>query len=233
MRAFLKVSVLSLAIAGLAMATGHAQGTRPTVALLDFDFGTIEHWWAGNQDIGKGIADLVVEALVDDGSLRVVDRKRLQSVMAEQNLSNSDRADPSAKTVSQLQKILGAKYIVTGTITKFGAENSNKSVGAGGIGGGKLGIGSVGKSSGKANVGITLQVIDTSTSEVIVVAKGEGTSKRGGFSVGGAGAGGGKLGMGDINFGASDFKDTIIGEATEAAVKDCVAKLLAKKDRIK
>ena len=233
MRAFLRLSVLSLAIAGLAMVTGHAQSKPPTVALLDFDFGTVEHWWSGNQDIGKGIADLVVNALVDDGTFLVVDRKRLQSVLGEQNLSNSERADPSAKTVAQLQKILGAKYLITGTITKFGAENSNKSVGAGGIGGGKLGIGNVGKSSGKANVAISLHVVDTSTSVIVATAKGEGTSKRGGFSVGGAGAGGGKAGMGDINFGASDFKDTIIGEATEAAVKQLVENLLTKKDRIK
>ena len=31
----------------------------------------------------------------------------------------------------------------------------------------------------------------------------------------------------------SDFKDTVIGEATDAAVKDAVKNLLAKKDRIK
>lgn len=232
MRSFVRFSVLSLAAAAFCVATGHAQASRPTVALLDFDFGTIEHWWSGNQDIGKGIADLVVDALVDDGSFRVVDRKRLQSVLGEQNLSNSERADPSAKTVSQLQKVLGAKYIITGTITRFGSESSNKSVGAGGAGS-KFGLGSVGKSSGKANVAISLHVIDTSTSEIIATAKGEGTSKRGGFSVGGAGGGAGGFGGGAINFGASDFKDTVIGEATEAAVKQLVTNLLAKKDKIK
>jgi curli biogenesis system outer membrane secretion channel CsgG len=232
MRAILRLSVLSLAFAGLAMTTSHAQGTRPTVALLDFDFGSVDNWW-GNQDIGKGIADLVVDALVDDGSFRVIERKRLDAILAEQNFSNSDRADPNAKTVSQLQKALGVKYLITGSITKFGTESSNKSVGGAGIGGGKLGIGNVGKSSGKADVAINLRVIDTSTGEVVAVAKGEGVSKRGGFSVGGGGAGGGKLGAGGINFGASDFKNTIIGEATDAAVTDTVKKLLEKKDRIK
>jgi hypothetical protein len=48
-----------------------AQSTRATVALIDFDFGTIDHWW-GNQDIGKGIADLLVDGIVDDGRYGVI-----------------------------------------------------------------------------------------------------------------------------------------------------------------
>ena len=39
-------------------AAAKIEATRPAVALLDFDFGTIDHWWSGNVDIGKGIADL-------------------------------------------------------------------------------------------------------------------------------------------------------------------------------
>src|SRR5262249_21670017 len=34
-------------------------GGRPTTAVLDFDYGTITHWWSGTYDIGKGIADLL------------------------------------------------------------------------------------------------------------------------------------------------------------------------------
>ena len=29
-----------------------AQSSRPTVAVLNFDFGSVQHWWNGNQDIG-------------------------------------------------------------------------------------------------------------------------------------------------------------------------------------
>jgi hypothetical protein len=50
--------------------------------------------------------------------------------------------------------------------------------------------------------------------------------------VGGAGGGGGKGGGGGLNMGSSNYRDTIIGEATDLAVKDTVAKFLAKKDRI-
>src|SRR6266516_1368852 len=77
-----------------------AQSTRPTVALLDFDYGTVQQWWSGNQDIGKGIADMIVDELVNDGSFRVIERKRLDAILAEQNFSASDRADPNAKTLA-------------------------------------------------------------------------------------------------------------------------------------
>src|SRR5207247_10718901 len=90
----------------------------------------------------------------------------------------------------------------------------------------------VGAKSGITTVVITLRVLGTSTSEIMVSAKGEGTSKRSGLMLGGAGGGGGGGGGAGLNFGASNFRNTIIGEATEAAVKDSVTKLLAKKDRL-
>jgi curli biogenesis system outer membrane secretion channel CsgG len=209
-----------------------AQQNRPTVALLDFDFGTVQKWWTDNTDVGAGISDLIVDELVNDGSFRVIERKRLQALLAEQNFSNSDRADPSAKTVASLGKALGVKYLIVGSVTKFGTEQSNKSVGGGAFGGGRFGIGGVGTSQGKANVAITARVIDVSTGEIMASAKGEGTSKRSGLLLGGGGGGGGGGALGGINFSSSDFRDTILGEATEAAVKATVTKLVAARERL-
>jgi curli biogenesis system outer membrane secretion channel CsgG len=231
MRWFNRLAVCASAAALLWAAPLGAQSSRPTVALMNFDYGTINNWWGGNQDIGAGIADLIVDGLVDDGSFRVIERKRLQAILAEQNFSNSERADPSAKAVAAIGKAAGVKYLIVGSITKFGTENSNKGVSGGGFGS-KFGVGSVGKSEGKATVAITARVIDVTTGEIMASAKGEGTSKRSGLMLGGAGGGGGGAGGGGINFGSSNFKDTIIGEATEAAVKNVVAQLVAKKDRI-
>lgn len=225
-----RLIILALGLALLLIAPMRAQSTRPTVAVLDLDYGSIEHWWQGNQDIGKGIADLIVDALVDDGSFRIFDRKKLDGVLAEQNFNASDRVDPMAKA-AKIGKVVGVKYLMYGSITKFGTENNSKSVGGGGIGG-KFGLGKVGTSSGKATVAITVRMIDTSTTEVMLSAKGEGTSKRSGMLLAGAGGGGGKAGGGALSFGSSDFKDTIIGEATEAAVKNFVTNLLAKKDNL-
>src|ERR1051325_7177949 len=117
---------LALGLAVLAVMPSVAQTTRPTIALLDFDFGTVQKWWSGNDDIGKGIADMIVDELVNDGSFRVIERKRLNALLAEQNFANSERADPAAKTVASIGKVLGVKYLVVGSVTKFGTENNSK-----------------------------------------------------------------------------------------------------------
>lgn len=222
------VSLLALSI--IVPGTVSAQTTRPTVTILDFEFGSVQRWWSGNQDIGKGIADMLVDELVNDGSFRVIERKRLDILLAEQNLSASERADPSARTIAQIGKLLGVKYLVTGSITKFGTEQSSKSVGGGGFGA-KYGVGSVGTSKGKASVAITARIVDTTTGEIVASAKGDGTSKRSGLMLSGGG-GGGVSGVGHLAFGSSDFRDTIIGEATDAAVKATAAKLVAAKARM-
>ena len=224
--------VLALvAIAGSQKPTAAQASKRPTVAVLNFDYGTIQHWWEGNWDIGTGISDLIVDALVEDGSFRVIERKKLDAILAEQNFSNSDRADPAAATVAKLGKALGVKYMIVGSITKFGTEKKDVGIGGGGFGGGKFGIGRVGTSKGKANVAITARIIDTSTGEIMASAKGDGVSSRSGLMLGGGG-GGGKGGGGGISMGSSDYRDTILGEATETAVKATVAKLIAAKNRL-
>jgi curli biogenesis system outer membrane secretion channel CsgG len=216
------------ALATLAFAApAVAQSSRPTVALIDFDYASLNSWW-GNQDIGKGIADLIVDGLVEDGSYRLIERKRLDAILAEQNFSNSDRADPSASKQAQIGKALGVKYLIVGSITKFGMEDKGVKVSGGGWGYGGFGVGDVGTKKGKATVAITARMLDTSTGEIMASAKGEGTSSRSGLMLGGAvpHAGGG------IEFGSSNFRDTVLGEATEAAVKQVISKLIAAKSRL-
>ncbi len=87
-----RIAVASMAI-GMLASPVMAQSKRPTVAILDLDYGTIDNWWGSNYDVGKGVADLIVDGLVEDGSYRVIERKRLDALLAEQNFSNSDRAD--------------------------------------------------------------------------------------------------------------------------------------------
>ena len=103
----------ALAVVGMA-GSAEAQGSkRPLIAVMDFDYGTIDNWW-GQYDIGKGMADQVVNALLEDGSFRVIERKKLDTVLAEQDFAQSDRADPSAAKMAKMGKVLGVKYILAG-----------------------------------------------------------------------------------------------------------------------
>jgi curli biogenesis system outer membrane secretion channel CsgG len=220
------------ALAGLPSSANAQKAARPTVAILDLDYGTLHQWWDGTWDVGEGVADMIVDELVNDGSYRVIERKRLQAILAEQDFSNSERADPSAASVARIGKAAGVKYLIVGSITKFGTETKDTKIGAGGWGGGRFGLGKVGTSKGKAVVALTVRIIDTSTGEIMASAKGEATSSRSGLLLGGGGGGGGGGLIGGLEMSSSDFRTTILGEATEAAVKDVSQKLINAKSRL-
>src|SRR5918995_1091317 len=146
--------VTSLAVAAAVLgltgsAAAQAKSSRPSVAVMDFDFGT---------------------------------------VLAEQDFARSDRADPSAAKLAKVGKVLGVKYIIAGSITKFGGEEKN--YGGGGLVKGKLG--GLGLKKAKTEVSITVRMIDATTGEILMSTKGEGLSKKGGgLKVGALGGGGG------------------------------------------
>jgi len=222
--------LLSVLVVLVSSALVFGASGKKRVAILDFDFASIQHWWEGNWDIGKGISDLLVTRLVKDGTYSVVERKALQAILAEQNFSNSDRANPT--TAAGIGKVLGVDAIIVGSITQFGTED--KKLGIGGFGGrlGGFGGGKVGTSKGKAKVVLDCRLINTETAEILAVAEGKGESSRSGMMLGGMGAGGGGFGGGEIDMGASNFRDTILGEATHAAADDAAKQLVAGADRL-
>jgi curli biogenesis system outer membrane secretion channel CsgG len=215
-----------IAVLGLAgSAWAQAKAEKIPVAVKDFDYGTVGYHWWGDYDIGKGMADQVVEELVNSGVFKVSERKNLDTILAEQDFARSDRADPSAAKKSKVGKVKGVRYIIAGSITKFGGEEKN--YGGGGLVKGKLG--GLGLKKAKTEVNLSARLIDTSTGEVVVSATGEGVSKKGGgLSVGGLGGGGGA----GFSMSSSDYKASAIGEAQAMACKELVQKLIAKKDEL-
>jgi len=209
--------VAALAVAGMMAGSAQAQGSkRPMIAVMDFDYGTIDNWW-GQYDIGKGMADQVVNALVEDGSFRVIERKKLDTILAEQDFAHSDRADPSAAKLAKIGKVLGVKYILAGSITKFATEARGGGVRVHGIG--------LGGKKTKSEVALTARVIDATTGEIMISAKGLGESNKGGgfdFSKGGFGVG----------TNAEEWRQSGLGDAQEKACTMFVQALVAKKDRL-
>lgn len=209
-------------------------GRKARVAVLDFEYGAVRSNSAAifgtDADIGQGISDLLVTTLVNDGSYSVIERAALNKVLAEQNFSNSERADPT--TAARLGKVLGVDAIIVGTITQFG--NDSKSTGLGGVGS-RLGGGALGGAnfkSTKAVVEINARMIDVDTAEILAVASGKGESKRTSTSLTGGGGTWRGFGAGGVNFGSSDFQQTIIGEAVKQAVDEMGRGVITSQSRL-
>jgi curli biogenesis system outer membrane secretion channel CsgG len=168
-----------------------------------------------NDNLGRGVADMLMADLLASTQFRVMERKAVEQVVAEQNLTSSDRA-AVAQSVAQKAKLLGAQYLITGAITQMGHEKNQKG-GALGRFGGRLGAvaGALATSKDNYNIALTARVVDAATGEVVASLTSTGTSE-GGRSFGLGGLGGAAGGM----FGSSTSGDREkrIGQAMAAAV---------------
>lgn len=203
--------------------------TRHRVAVLDFNYATVMNTtqavFGTNVDIGKGISDMLIDRLVNDGTYRVIERNQIDKILNEQNFSNSNRADPS--TAAKIGHVLGVDAVIVGDITQFGRDDQSHSLGGvGGNWGGGI-LGKVGTHSAKAEVAITARLIDTNTGEILGSATGKGESKRSGTNLLAGGAGSGGYGGGEAGMNSSNFAETIIGEATSDAVTQLSQGLIA------
>ena len=86
MRKALLVMALALSVAAPAVAQD-----KHRVAVLDFGYGTVmtsvQAIFGSNQDVGKGISDLLINELVNDGRYRVIERSAIDKILKEQNFS--------------------------------------------------------------------------------------------------------------------------------------------------
>src|SRR5580698_7896319 len=208
--------------------TPAAATRKPRVAVMDFDYGTVQTTTAAvfgtNVDVGKGITNLLVTGLVKDGNFSVIERSALDKVLNEQNFSNSNRADPNS--AAKIGKLLGVDAIIVGTITEFGNETKSQGLGGGGGSGWTGALGGLHHSKSNANVVINARVVNIDTAEILGVAEGAGTSSRSSTGIGGGGGNWNGHGGGAVDFGSSNFQNTIIGEATKNAVEKLATELV-------
>ncbi len=227
-------AALGMLVAAIPSTTNAQAPRKPRIAVLDFDYGTVQSYvdqiFGQDVDVGKGISELLVNDLVNDGTYSLIERSALDKVLNEQNFSNSDRADPS--TAAKLGKILNVDAILIGTITEFG--NEKKGFNTGGIGErlGGFGLGGIGHSNSKANVRINARLINVQTAEILAVGEGFGQSSRSSTSLTGGGGNWSGFGGGNVDFGSSNFQSTIIGEATKNATQALATDLISKAGKV-
>lgn len=227
-------AIFTFLVAGSAL-LAQQPATKHKVAVLDFNYATVmttsQAVFGTNVDIGKGISDMLIDQLVNDGTYRVIERNQIDKILKEQDFSNSNRAD--ANTAAKIGHILGVDAVITGDITQFGRDDQNKNIG-GMLGkwGSGYGLGGVGTHSAKAVVAVTARMIDVNTAEILASTTGKGESKRSGTNLLAGGAGTGGYGGGEAGMGSSNFAQTIIGEATSQAVTELAQGLAADSSKL-
>jgi len=168
--------VVAIALLGaLAADPALAQGRgKPVLAVAEFKNESGAAWWRGG--VGWELSGMLSNELVATKNFTVVERSKIEDVLSEQNLGASGRV--SAGTGARIGKLLGAQYLIAGTVTSYEEETAST---GGGISFGGVSLG--GKSE-KAYLAVDLRVINATTGTIEFVRTIEGTAKGGGMSIG-------------------------------------------------
>lgn len=200
--------------------TPAASAAKRVLAIDEFDYGTVKSSaqaiFGTNVDLGKGIQALLIKRIAESGAYRVVERRNLQKLMAEQDLGASNRARQGSG--ARIGRVIGADAILMGTITIFGRDDKRKGVDLGGYAPRVFGRTKVGVGEGTAVVAISYRLVDAETSEVIDQGEARGESKRKSTSLAIAGAGSRGGGFGATDMSSTNFANTIVGEATTECI---------------
>jgi curli biogenesis system outer membrane secretion channel CsgG len=188
-------------------------GPKARIAVSDFDVKAAK----ADGEIGSGLREMMVTALMNSQRFRVVERQVLNAVMQEQELAASGAAQPGGV---QRGKIKTADIMVTAAVTEFEPQASGGAAGLGGggsVGGGLLGA-VIGGSRNKAHMALDIRILDTSTSEILAATRvqGQATDMKGGILAGILGTNGG------LGAGLSGYANTPMEKAIRVCIIEAV-----------
>jgi curli biogenesis system outer membrane secretion channel CsgG len=195
--------VAMLALVGNIPVASAATGKKIRVAVMDFQNNSQWSWW-GNH-LGEAANDEFVTQLVNSGKFSVIERQKLQALLAEQSLGASGAVQ--ASTAAKIGKLLGVQAIFTGSITAFSIKKTGGS------------IKGFGASYTKAESKLDVRMIDVNTGEILLAATGAGDKKMGGASFEGT------------SF-EQNYDEGVASEALRPAVEKVTQQVLANMDKL-
>ncbi|HOW35190.1 MAG TPA: CsgG/HfaB family protein [Candidatus Omnitrophota bacterium] len=196
---FLTVVALSLGWTTAGFCSG---ALKKTVAVFEFQN---DSGYSSIATLGQDFSTQLSDALVQSGKFIVLTRKDLDVVMAEQDLAASDRMAKS--NTAKIGKIVPAQILIKGQITEFEEDTSG-----GGQGLSIHGV-SLGMKKSATHMAVIIQLIDSTTGEIIESKRVEGESTGGGVSLGYSGA---------IDINSSNFKKTPLGKVIQITIDQAV-----------
>ncbi|MFH1406959.1 MAG: CsgG/HfaB family protein [Candidatus Omnitrophota bacterium] len=208
----LLLSVICVTIGIFVLSTAHAQ-EKPTITVYGFETKASSSIWHSAQwDIGTGLGEMLIDALVASGKFNVVERLNIADITFEQDLMTQGRV--SRKTGAKTGKLTGAQYIVRGALTEFDYTES-----AGGMGLNIKGF-NFGLNQARAHIAGIIRIYDATTGEIYASQRFSRTVPATGIDFG--------YHKGSIGVDLGGFKQTPLGEATHFAIQDIVGFVIAK-----
>lgn len=137
---------------------------KPTVAVMDFG----HHVGATTDDIvfentDKTSSDYIIEALVESGKYDVVDKDLLAEKLMQENLNTKGIIDPD--TARRIGEVLGVRYIIYGNVNDVTGSSTGVQIYANGA------------DVYTVKAHIIARMMDVTTGDIVMAAKGEGKSK--------------------------------------------------------
>jgi curli biogenesis system outer membrane secretion channel CsgG len=185
-------------------------GPKARIAVADFEVKAAK----ATSEIGSGLREMLVTAMVNSNRFSVVERQVLGAVMQEQDLVASGAAQPETGG-PQRGKIKTADIIVTAAVTEFEPQASGGRGGVGGGGGVGSGVlgGLLSAALNKSHMALDIRIVDTSTSEVLAATRVQGQASDIAGSIMG-----GFLGSWGLGGGLSAYANTPM----EKAIRICI-----------
>jgi curli biogenesis system outer membrane secretion channel CsgG len=169
--------------------------------------------------LGTIVSDMLISALLKQGSFDVIERTQLQKLLEEHQLGKEGLLDPA--TAAKAGKILGVDLILGGKLAEFGVKEH----GTGGITIPVPFFGGVGIRKSTARAVVDARLVDVTTGRILMAEQGEGENKESGALFGG---GNFFDFIGAVSFNTSEWTESRIGRATRDAVNQVVQKIIAR-----
>lgn len=171
-----KTVILGIFVSALVLGAGSALAEKPVMGVAEFsNNATGISWWRGG--VGWELSGMLTNELASTGAFSMVERSKLEAVLAEQNLAASGRVEKS--TGAKIGQLTGAEYLVMATVSAYeeGVKGTRGGIGFKGI--------RVGGKKGEAYLAVDLRVVNTTKGTVDYVRSVEARAKNKGLSVGG------------------------------------------------
>lgn len=180
------------------------QGKKKRIAVLTFEDKTSSGYrWGYYKDVGDGVTEMILTELVKSGKYQVIERTRIDKLIAEQKLQQSGLV--SEQSAVEIGKLLGVELAVFGAVTEFGYKEDGQRAR---VFGKSVSVGKKG-----ATVGIDIRIINVTTGEIITadnISKEESNNSFG-------------VSTRKVDFSSqAKFDESVVGKATRKAVEGII-----------